>query len=62
MGRWPALFDSSNSPVQVVVADINYGMMRLVDEEPVTLEQYLSPLTGVEQHCQILIPPPVRRV
>ena len=42
---WPlaALFDSSNSPVQVVVADINYGMMRLVDEQPVTLEQYLSP-------------------
>jgi hypothetical protein len=28
--------------VQVVVADINYGMMRLVDEQPVTLEQYLS--------------------
>ena len=42
---WPlaALFDSSNNPVQVVVADINYGMMRLVDEQPVTLEQYLSP-------------------
>jgi hypothetical protein len=42
---WPlaALFDSSNLPVQVVVADINYGMMRLVDEQPVTLEQYLSP-------------------
>jgi hypothetical protein len=27
----------------VVVADINYGMLRLVDEQPVTLEQYLSP-------------------
>jgi len=42
---WPlaALFDSSNRPVRVVVADINYGMMRLVDEQPVTLEQYLSP-------------------
>jgi hypothetical protein len=42
---WPlaALFDSSNRPVQLVVADINYGMMRLVDEQPVTLEQYLSP-------------------
>jgi len=41
---WPlaALFDSSNNPVQVVVADINYGMMRLVDEQSVTLEQYLS--------------------
>jgi hypothetical protein len=42
---WPltALFDPGNRPVQVVVADINYGMMRLVDEQPVTLEQYLSP-------------------
>jgi hypothetical protein len=27
----------------VVVADINYGMTRLVDEQPVTLERYLSP-------------------
>jgi hypothetical protein len=42
---WPltALFNPANSPVQVVVADINYGMMRLVDEQQVTLEQYLSP-------------------
>jgi hypothetical protein len=42
---WPlaALFDSSNNPVQVVLADINYGMMRLVDEQSVTLDQYLSP-------------------
>jgi len=41
---WPlaALFDSTNSPVQLVVVDINYGMLRLVDEQPVTLEQYLS--------------------
>ena len=41
---WPlaALFDSTGNPVQVVVADINYGMMRLVDEQSVTLEQYLS--------------------
>jgi hypothetical protein len=41
---WPlaALFDSTNNPVQLVVADINYGMLRLVDEQPVTLEQYLS--------------------
>jgi len=41
---WPlaALFDSSDNPVQVVVADINYGMMRLVDEQTVTLEEYLS--------------------
>jgi hypothetical protein len=42
---WPlaTLFDASNQPVYVVVADINYGMTRLVDEQPVTLEQYLSP-------------------
>jgi hypothetical protein len=41
---WPlaSLFDSTNNPVQLVVADINYGMLRLVDEHPVTLEQYLS--------------------
>jgi len=42
---WPlaALFDSGNGTVQVVVADINYGMLRLVDEQPVTLDEYLSP-------------------
>jgi hypothetical protein len=42
---WPLapLFDSGNFPVQVVVADVNYGMTRLVDERPVTLERYLSP-------------------
>jgi hypothetical protein len=42
---WPltTLFSPANQPVQVVVADINYGMLRLVDEQPVTLEQYLSP-------------------
>jgi len=42
---WPlnALFEPGNHSVQVVVADVNYGMTRLVDEEPVTLEQYLSP-------------------
>lgn len=42
---WPlaALFDSGNGPVQVVVADINYGMTRLVDEKPITLDEYLSP-------------------
>jgi hypothetical protein len=42
---WPlaTLFDPDHRPVQVVVADINYGMMRLVNEQPVTLEQYLSP-------------------
>jgi len=27
----------------VVVADINYGMIRLIDEQPVTLDEYLSP-------------------
>ena len=42
---WPvaALFNPASRPVQVVVADVNYGMMRLVDEQPVTLERYLSP-------------------
>jgi hypothetical protein len=42
---WPlaALFVPSNRPVQVVVADVNYGMTRLIDERPVTLERYLSP-------------------
>jgi len=42
---WPlaALFNPANHPVQVVVADVNYGMTRLVDEQPVTLERYLSP-------------------
>ena len=42
---WPLapLFNPGNAPVQVVVADINYGMMRLVDEQPITLDQYLSP-------------------
>jgi len=42
---WPltALFNPPNKPVQVVVADVNYGMTRLVDEQPVTLERYLSP-------------------
>lgn len=43
---WPlaALFAArGDHPVQVVVADISYGMMRLITEQPVTLEQYLSP-------------------
>jgi hypothetical protein len=42
---WPlaALFVPANRPVQVVVADVNYGMTRLIDERPVTLERYLSP-------------------
>ena len=42
---WPltSLFDTQGHSVQVIVADINYGMMRLVNEEPVSLEEYLSP-------------------
>jgi len=42
---WPlaVLFTPPNRPVQVVVADVNYGMTRLVDEQPVTLDRYLSP-------------------
>jgi len=42
---WPlaALFNPPSRPVEVVVADVNYGMMRLIDEQPVTLERYLSP-------------------
>ncbi len=42
---WPlaALFSPPDKPVEVVVADVNYGMTRLVDEQPVTLERYLSP-------------------
>jgi hypothetical protein len=42
---WPiaTLFDQGSGPVQIVVADINYGMLRLIDEQPVTLERYLSP-------------------
>jgi hypothetical protein len=42
---WPlsVLFGPGRQPVQVIVADANYGMMRLVDQRPVTLEQYLSP-------------------
>ncbi|MGB7549586.1 MAG: hypothetical protein WBM14_17755 [Terracidiphilus sp.] len=41
---WPlATLFNSGGPVQVVVADINYGMMRLVDERQVTLDRYLSP-------------------
>jgi hypothetical protein len=42
---WPlaALFTPAGQPVQIVVADVNYGMTRLMDEQPVTLERYLSP-------------------
>ena len=42
---WPLsqLFDLANGPVQIVVADANYGIMLLFDEQPVTLREYLSP-------------------
>ena len=42
---WPLsqLIDSASAPVQVVVADANYGIMLLLSDEPVTLRQYLSP-------------------
>jgi len=42
---WPlsALFAQSSEPVQLVVADANYGMTRLLDEKPLTLDTYLSP-------------------
>jgi hypothetical protein len=42
---WPlaTLFNPPNRPVQVIVADVNYGMTRLIDEQPITLEHYLSP-------------------
>ena len=42
---WPLaeLFASRNHQVQVVVADANYGMTRLLEERPVTLDTYLGP-------------------
>jgi hypothetical protein len=42
---WPlsSLFRPGSAPVQVVVADANYGMTRLLDERPVTLDTYLAP-------------------
>lgn len=42
---WPLseLFASRNHQLQVVVADANYGMTRLLDEHPVTLDTYLGP-------------------
>ncbi len=55
---WPlaTLFNPPNKPVEVVVADVNYGMMRLVDEQPVTLERYLSPSYVAAKICLMLIP------
>jgi hypothetical protein len=42
---WPLspLFASGGAPVQVVVADANYGMTRLLEERPLTLDAYLGP-------------------
>jgi hypothetical protein len=42
---WPLseLFASRNHQLQVVVADANYGMTRLLEERPVTLDTYLGP-------------------
>ena len=34
---------STSQPVHVVVADINYGIMRLIEEKPGSLAEYLSP-------------------
>lgn len=42
---WPlsALFENGNQPVQVVVADANYGLIHILSGQQVTLQQYLSP-------------------
>jgi hypothetical protein len=42
---WPlaALFGQQNQPAQIVVADVNYGIERLLNRQPATLDQYLSP-------------------
>lgn len=42
---WPlsSLFENGNQPVQVVVADANYGLIHLLSGQQVTLQQYLSP-------------------
>jgi hypothetical protein len=42
---WPlsSLFRPGSAPVQVVVADANYGMTRLLEERPLTLDTYLAP-------------------
>jgi hypothetical protein len=42
---WPlsVLFDNGNQPVQVVVADANFGLVRLLAGHQLTLQQYLSP-------------------
>lgn len=42
---WPLseLFDSAGKPVQIVVADANYGILLLFNDHPVTLSEYVSP-------------------
>lgn len=58
---WPlaALFIPGAPPVKVVVADVNYGMMRLVDQRPMTLERYLSP--AYRSGEDLLAPHPTER-
>jgi hypothetical protein len=58
---WPlaALFAPGGQSVRVVVADANYGMMRLVDQRPVTLERYLSP--SYRSGEDLLAPHPTER-
>lgn len=42
---WPlsGLFNNGNQPVNVVVSDINFGLARLLADQSLTLQQYLSP-------------------
>lgn len=58
---WPLapLFTPGGQSVRVVVADANYGMMRLVDQRPVTLERYLSP--SYRSGEDLLAPHPTER-
>lgn len=49
---WPlaTLFQNGNQPVQIVVADANYGMLNLMNGHQASLQDYLSPAyrTGQE--------------
>jgi hypothetical protein len=42
--RWPfsAVFDGSNR-TQIVIADVNYGMLRIASQKGTSLEEYLRP-------------------
>jgi len=42
---WPlsALLDDGSQPVEIVVADANFGLARLFSKQRLTLQQYLSP-------------------